>query len=252
MIDSLYRLLGRLGLSYPIHPPVAMVPVGLVTGALVFFAIALILKRRRFVPTARQVSILALAFVLPAILFGVFDWMHFYHGAMMPAIRVKLGLAAALLVLLGLGLILGSEPKPRSAAMAVIYACSFLAVAGLGHFGSGLVYGRGGEVEEQRIGRAEGPPEGGGPALPEGKDLDGKALFASNCEGCHAGGGNAIVASLPIKGSKKLADFAAFQRFIAAPTMPDGKTGDMPPFGEDALEEGQAKALFSFVKAEFK
>jgi mono/diheme cytochrome c family protein len=168
---------------------------------------------------------------------------------MIPAIRIKMGLAAALLVLLGLGIILGSEVRLRSAAMAIIYGLSFVAVLGLGYYGASLVYGRGALVaQSSSIGVAAAPS-----AIEAKKgEPGGKALFEANCQACHAGGGNSIVASLPIKGSKRLAGLEAFERFLRAPAMPDGKPGDMPPFDEDTLADGQAKELYGFLKAEFK
>jgi mono/diheme cytochrome c family protein len=249
MIDALYSFLVGAGFKDPLHAPIVHVPIGLVIGALVFFAIAIIFKRGHFVVTARQVSILALVFAFPAILFGVFDWLHFYHGALIPAIKIKMGLAAALLVFLGAGVILGGEVKPHRAAMAMIYACSFLAVAGLGFFGGGLVYGHGPVVADSpSIGVASAPPA----RAPGEKGAEGRDIFESSCVACHAGGGNAIVATLPIKGSRRLASYEDFERFIRAPAMPDGKEGSMPAFGEDELEEGRAKALYAFLKAEYR
>jgi uncharacterized membrane protein len=249
MIDSLYRLLASFGFKDPLHAPIVHMPIGLVVGALVFFAIAMLLKRERLVLTARHASILAFAFAFPTILFGVFDWIHFYRGALIPAIRIKMGLAASLLILLSLGIILGSEVKLRVPAMAIVYICSFAVAAGLGYFGGSLVYAKGPVVADSPsigISEARPAPMGGekGPA--------GRGIFESNCSACHAGGGNAIVASLPIKGSGRLASLEAFESFVRSPAMPDGKRGDMPPFGEDALEAGQVKELYAFLKAEFK
>jgi mono/diheme cytochrome c family protein len=249
MIDTLYRFLASVGFKDPLHAPIVHVPIGLVIGALVFFAVAIIFRRGHLAVTARRVSILALVFVFPSILFGVFDWLHFYHGAMIPAIRFKIGLAAALLVLLGAGVILGGEAKPLKAAMAIIYACSFIAVVALGYFGGSIVYGQGKLVADSpSIGvaspaRERAPGDGGN---------DGRALFESNCRACHPGGGNAIVASLPIKGSGRMASLDAFARFIRAPAMPDGKEGSMPAFGEDELEDLQVRELYAYLEAEFK
>ncbi len=249
MLDALYRFLATVGLQAPPHPLLVGVPAGLVFGALVFFVVGLAFKRAQFLATARHASILALVMLVPAILFGVFDWIHYFQGAVIPAIRAKMILSAILLVLLGAGIIVGSEERPRSAALAIVYACSFIAAAAVALYGAGLVYGKGPVVAEApRIGVAEGRTEPAG----EAKDLDGKALFEANCAGCHAGGGNSIVASLPIKGSGKMAGFEGFERFVRAPAMPDGKPGDMPPFGEDALEEAQAKVLYAYMKAEFR
>jgi mono/diheme cytochrome c family protein len=243
VIEALYRFLRSVGFNDPIHAPVVHAPIGLVIGALVFFAVALLFKRRQLVLTARHVSILALVFVFPSVLFGVVDWLHFYHGAMIPAILAKIGLAAVLTLLLAAGIVFGGRAKPVDAAMLVIYIFSFFAVVGLGYFGGGLVYGQGPAA-------VSGKGAAGASALPAGYEA-GKALFADNCQACHQGGGNSIVASLPVKGSKKLASLDAFEKFLRAPAMPDGKGGDMPAYGADALAAGQLKDLYAFVGADF-
>lgn len=247
MIDSLYSLLGRMGFSDPLHPPIVHIPIGLVIGALVFFVLGAVFRRERLVLTARHVSILALIFVFPTILFGVFDWIHFFHGAMIPAIKIKMLLAGALLVLLGLGIILGGEAKPRVAVMALVYLLSLFAVVALGYFGATLVYGRGAVVaQSSTIGVSEAPP------LRARKPSEGEALFAADCRSCHAGGGNAIEPKLPVRGSRRLAGIESFAAFLRAPTMPDGRRGAMPAFGEDGLDADRVKELYAFVIREFK
>ena len=249
MIEAMYRLLKNLGYDHPIHSPLTHMPIGLIAGALVFFIVALIFKRKQLVLSARHASILALVFAIPTILFGVFDWMHFYHGALVPAIKFKIFLAAAVLILLGLGVILGSEVKLHSLAMTLIYALTFVAAVGLGFFGGNLVYGQASAADiGPQIGVSAAPAASTG----GGNGAEGKAIFASNCQACHPGGGNSIVASLPIKGSKKLASLQSFSGFLRAPTMPDGKPGDMPPYGKDTLEDEQVGKLFSFLSTEYK
>jgi mono/diheme cytochrome c family protein len=247
MIDALYRFLRNLGFTDPLHPPIVHVPIGLVIGALVFFAVALAFKRRQLVLTARHVSILALVFAFPSILLGAFDWIHFYRAAMIPAIRIKIVLAAALLVLLGLGIVLGGKGKSRSAAIMAIYALSFLDVVGLGYFGATLVYGQGTALASAAVPASEGkaaPPAGGTEA--------GRALFESNCQACHPGGGNSVAPKYPVKGSKKLASLAQFETFLRAPTMSDGGEGEMPAYGMDALTSGQVKELYAFASKAYK
>lgn len=242
MIEAIYRILKNLGFTDPLHPPIVHIPIGLVIGAFVFFAIALIFKRKQLVITARHVSILALVSVFPSLLLGVFDWIHFYHAALTLAIRVKIVLAAFLILLLVLGIVLGNRIKLRSAAMMIIYTLSFVAVVGLGYFGASLIYGKS---------QAPEPSAQAGAALPAGFEA-GKALFADNCSACHPGGGNTIVASLPVKGSKRLASQEQFERFLRAPAMPDGKAGEMPAYGTDALSAAQAKALFAYTATAYK
>jgi uncharacterized membrane protein len=252
MIEALYRFLKSVGYEHPIHSPIVHMPIGLITGAFVFFVIALLFKRKQLILSARHASILALAFAFPTILFGVFDWIHFYHGAMIPAIKYKMVLAGLVLVLLGLGIILGSEVKIRSAAMVLVYTFTFLAAVGLGYFGGNLVYGSGLAAEVSQIGVSQGASAAPTTPAAVGSAGEGKALFNDNCAACHPGGANVIVASLPIKGSKRLSDLDAFEKFLRAPTMPDGKEGGMPAFSDDALSSTQVKSLYDFVGASYR
>ena len=48
---------------------------------------AVIFGRKNLITTARHVSILAFIFVFPTILFGVIDWMHYYHAALISPSR---------------------------------------------------------------------------------------------------------------------------------------------------------------------
>jgi mono/diheme cytochrome c family protein len=247
MIDALYRFLRNLGFTDPLHPPIVHVPIGLVIGALVFFAVALAFKRRQLVPTARHVSILALVFAFPSILFGAFDWIHFYRAAMIPAILIKIVLAAALLVLLVLGIILGGKGKSPNAAILAIYALSFLDVVGLGYFGATLVYGQGAALASTAGGASEAKaaPSADGSGA-------GSVLFESNCQACHPGGGNSVAPKYPVKGSKRMESLGRFEAFLRAPTMPDGGEGEMPAYGADALSSGQVKELYAFVTRAYK
>jgi mono/diheme cytochrome c family protein len=247
MIDSLYGLLARLGFTDPLHPPIVHVPIGLVIGAFVFLAVALLFKRGQLVLTARHASILALVFAVPSILFGVFDWIHFYHAAPIPAIRIKMALAAVLLVLLTLGIVLGGKGKSRNAALVVVYAFSLLDVVALGYFGASLIYSRGPAASAPSAVSAAAPAA----ATPVGFEA-GRTLFADNCQACHPGGGNSVYPKLPVTGSRRLASLALFESFVRAPAMPDGKGGDMPPFGTAALDAAQVKDLYAYVSVQFK
>jgi len=260
-IDALYGFLGTLGFTDPLHPAIVHIPIGLVIGAFVFFAVALVFKRKQLVLTARHASILALVFAVPSILFGALDWIHFYHAAPIPAIRIKMALATILLVLLVLGIILGGKGKSRSAAMLAIYACSFLCVIALGWFGAGLIYARGASPTRQSAVSAAPAASSASAAqqaspmpsaaLPAGFAA-GKGLFSDNCEACHPGGQNVVNPKLPIKGSKRLASLAALESFVRAPTMPDGSAGGMPPFGTDSLTSGQVKDLYAYLSTTYK
>jgi uncharacterized membrane protein len=147
MIDDLYALLARLGFAEPLHSPITHMPIGLAAGALIFFLIAVFFKRREMVVTARHASILAFVFVFPTIMLGVMDWIHFYHAVLFVPIIIKMILASVALVVLGAGIILGSEIKLHTVTTAVLYAIAFGAMVGLGYFGAGIIYGRGLQVK---------------------------------------------------------------------------------------------------------
>jgi mono/diheme cytochrome c family protein len=245
MIDSLYQLVAKTGFTDPLHAPFTHIPIGLVIGAFLFFLVAIIFGRRNLLTTARHVSILAFLFVFPTILFGVFDWLHYFHGVLVPAIKIKMILASAVLVLLALGIIVGSELKVHAAPMVVIYALAFVCVTGLGWYGARLVYGGwSGAATEAAAPAAQAGGTAKAAAVPAGQ-----RLFAANCASCHANGGNVIDESLPLKSSKKLADLATFTAFVRSPRMPDGSAGSMPAFPADQLGDEQTGRLYTYIES---
>jgi uncharacterized membrane protein len=147
MIDDLYALLVKLGFKEPLHSPITHMPIGLVAGALIFFLVAVIFKRKNLVLTARHASILAFIFAFPTIMLGVMDWIHFYHATLFVPIMIKMTLAGIALIVLGAGIILGSEIKLHTMTMTVLYVIAFIAMIGLGYFGSGIIYGRGLQIK---------------------------------------------------------------------------------------------------------
>jgi len=231
MIDSFYKFMASRGFTDPPHALLTHMPIGLVTGALLFFLVALIFRRKALILTARHVSILALLFVFPTILFGVLDWLHYFRGAWLLQIKVKMVLASAVLLILGTGIIVGSEVKVRTLLQTVLYALAFLCVLGLGYFGAKLVYGGWGGDKA-----AAGAPAGQEQAFAAGAET-----FTANCQACHPGGGNVVNPQKPLKTSKHLAARDALVTFIRAPG------GQMPPFGEELISSQQANDLYLYV-----
>jgi mono/diheme cytochrome c family protein len=243
MIDALYEWIAKLGFTDPLHAPLTHIPIGLVIGALLFFLVAVIFGRKNLVVTARHVSILAFIFVFPTILFGVFDWLHFFKGVFIAPIKYKMILASAVLLLLGAGIIVGSELKVRTASLMVIYALAAVCVVGLGWFGGKLVYGGFSPAQLSAAPAAAAAGTGtSGAAAPAGQ-----RLFAANCASCHPNGGNAIVAELPLKKSKMIASAATLTAFIRSPRMPDGSEGQMPSFAPDQISDRQAGELYTYI-----
>jgi mono/diheme cytochrome c family protein len=242
MIDSLYQFVTKIGFPDPLHAPITHIPIGLVIGAFLFLVVGIVFARKNVLTTARHVSILAFLFVFPTILFGVFDWLHFFKGALIPPIKMKMILASVVLVLLAIGIILGSEVKIHAVPMLFVYGLAFVAVVGLGWYGARLVYGG------WSGGAAEAAPQ------PTGKTAvvaapAGQKIYSANCSSCHPNGGNVVDPALPLKTSKKLSDLAVFTAFIRSPKMPDGSEGDMPSFPADQITDKQAGDLYSYISS---
>jgi mono/diheme cytochrome c family protein len=242
MIESLYHFLARVGFKDPLHAPVTHFPVALAMGAFLFFLVAIIFSRKSLILTARHVSILAFLFAFPTILFGVFDWLYFFKGVMIPEIRIKMILAAVVLIVLAAGIILGSEVRVRTVPMLVLYGLAAVTVIGLGYFGARLVYGGWSARAPAPAAEAPSGQEGGQASLQAGE-----GLFVGNCQACHPNGGNIIVAQLPLKTSKKLASQDSFVAFIRSPKMPDGSAGSMPAFSQDQLSDQQGGDLYRYI-----
>jgi uncharacterized membrane protein len=165
MIDDLYALLAKFGFNEPLHSPITHMPIGLVVGALIFFLVAVIFKKKNLVLTARHASILAFIFAFPTIMLGVMDWIHFYHATLFVPIMIKMTLAGIALIVLGAGIILGSEIKLHTMTMTILYVVAFVVMIGLGYFGSGIIYGRGLQIKAPKSSvMATGSPGTGNPA----------------------------------------------------------------------------------------
>jgi mono/diheme cytochrome c family protein len=245
MIDSLYALIAKTGFTDPLHAPVTHIPIGLVIGAFLFFLVAIIFGRKNLITTARHVSILAFLFVFPTILFGVFDWLHFYKGVLLQHIKIKMILASIVLVALAIGIIVGSELKVHAASMIVLYGVAFVAVIGLGWYGARLVPG----VYAMAAGGAAPAEQTTTKPAAAATVMPGQRIFNDNCASCHPNGGNIIEAKLTIKATKKLQTQETFVAFIRAPKMPDGKDGQMPPFPADQISDKQAGDLYTYINS---
>lgn len=223
MFNAFYRALYAIGYTHPIHPTQVSMPIGLVVGALVLALGAIVFKRSDLAVSARHVMIVALVFFFIAAGAGVVDWMHFFHGVWFFPVKVKVGLATFLFVLLVLGIILGGKLKPASPILIGIYALSFFTVAGLGFFGADLVFG------------------GRTPPLPK-QFQAGEMVYRMNCSGCHPYGGNAIAPRKAVLGSDKFDNFKTFVDWIRAPRPP------MVPFPKTGISDADAQQLYEYGK----
>jgi mono/diheme cytochrome c family protein len=232
IIDPLYAMLVQLGYTDPLHPPLTHMPIGLVTAALIFGIVSLLLRRPLLGVAARYCVILAWLFLFPAILLGIMDWQHYYNGALLFPIKAKIFLASVLFVLLSLGVILAYKRAEFSKSLLVICFLSFLTVIGLGFFGGRLVFPY----------RAEAAP-------PEFQA--GKRIFDANCAACHPYGANTVIPGLPLRGAPFLAEEDTLRGFIRNPIMPDGSKGPMPNFSTEEISNQEAGKLYAYLTYAF-
>jgi uncharacterized membrane protein len=111
MVAAFYGFLQSLGYPHPVHPAIAHMPIGLVTGSLVFGVIILLWRRPLFGWSARHCLLLAWLFWFPTTLFGIMDWQYFYAGVWLFAFKIKLILAGILFVLLSIGIFISRNPE---------------------------------------------------------------------------------------------------------------------------------------------
>ena len=90
MTGFLYNVLNKLGYHHPFHPTQVTMPIGLVMGAFIFAVVALVFRRERLMVTPLHCIILACIWVFPTMILGIMDWQHFYGGAWILPIKVKL------------------------------------------------------------------------------------------------------------------------------------------------------------------
>ena len=222
MLDEIYQFLEKVGYPHPIHPTEVHMPIGLVVGALVFALIAVIFRRERLSWTTRHCIVLAFIWIFPTMLFGIMDWQHFYGGALLLPIKVKLIVTPILLVLLLAAILLARKYGTLSRFVLPVYFLCFFCVVVLGYFGGQLVYG----------GKTTTAPE----AFKVGENI-----FAANCSVCHPHGGNAIDPRKPVLHSPKIERLDAFLAWIRHPTAP------MPGFQASKISDAEVGELYAYI-----
>ena len=227
-ISLFYQVLNGLGYHHPFHPTQVHFPVGLIFGAFVLGVAGRLRRRPPLSQAALYCMVIALIWMIPTAITGLMDWRHFYGGAMLFAFKMKFLLAAVLTVLLIAGTLIGFRRGAESGALLTIYGLCLITAAGLGFFGGELVYG--GKTASTAT---------------ENRQIEdyqaGQKLFAANCGGCHANGGNTINPDFPVKGSAQTKDFNSFLSWIRNPKPP------MPAYPDRALSDEQAREMYRYI-----
>jgi len=237
VIEFLYQALAKIGYTHPIHPPVTHATVGMVIGAFVFGITAWKLRHQGLSQAAHYCIILALIALFPTVLSGFMDWQHYYAGAWLFPIKMKLPLAGLLLILLVFAFSVGYRATTISKQALIIYALCLLNVTALGYFGGELAYG----------GRTPGKL-GDTTTLTTDADIEaGTTLYNQNCRACHPNGGNSIKQNLPLTKAPQLVNFDTFLAYIQSPKARDGSTTIMPPFPADKVSEEDAQKIYQYI-----
>lgn len=222
MINALYNLLNSIGYHHPVHPTNVHMPIGLVVGAFVFAVVAFLFRRQKLTMISFYCLLLAFLWIFPTIALGIIDWLHFYNGAWITPIKVKLVVAPTLVLLLAAAIFLGHKYGPVSIRVMPFYILCLCAVTVLGYFGGALTFN----------GRTiQGPPQ----------YQAGQQIYSVNCAACHPGGGNSLQPDKPIVASPLTASQQMFEFWIRHPASP------MPAFSEAKLPPDKLQALYEYV-----
>ena len=228
MIDQLYDLFAQLGYIHPLHPPLTHGPIGAIIVAFLLGMAAWFWPHKNLLQSAYYAIIIAFILFFPTVLAGILDWQHYFSGAFIFEIQMKIGLALVLLFLLSLTLIAGRHPKTPPWIMRSLFTLCLFNVMGLGYFGGQLVY------------------EGRVPSAGEGFAA-GRKIFVNRCSGCHVNGGNILYPNLPLRSAPQLESYDQFLEFVRNPRLPNGSVGPMPAFKPKKLSDQQVRELYDYI-----
>jgi mono/diheme cytochrome c family protein len=228
MIETLYNLLEKIGYIHPVHPPFTHGPIGAVIVAFCLGLAILIWRRQDLLLSAYHAIFIAFILLIPTVLAGIMDWQHYYSGAWIFPIQMKIALAITLFILLSITLIVFRIANVRPSIKIMLLTLCLFNVMGLGYFGGQLVY-------EGRI-----------PAVSE-EFLTGQKIFVNHCSGCHPNGGNILFPNLPLRTAPQLKSYQTFIEFVRNPNLPSGSKGPMPIFTQSKLSDLQAEELYSYI-----
>jgi uncharacterized membrane protein len=228
MIETIYNLLEKIGYIHPIHPPFTHGPIGAVIVAFCLGLAVLLWRRQNLLLSANHAVIIAFILLIPTVLAGIMDWQHYYSGAWIFPIQMKIALAITLFILLSITLIVFRIGNVSLPVMITLFTLCLFNVMGLGYFGGQLIY-------EGRI-----------PAVSE-EFMAGRKIFVNHCSGCHPNGGNILFPNLSLRTAPQLKSYQSFIEFVRNPTLPNGSKGPMPVFTQSKLSDPQAEELYRYI-----
>ena len=234
MLNWTYDILARIGYHHPLHPAVTHIPVGLVISGFIFCLVAWIFNRKHLAESAKHCIILALLSVPPVALLGFMDWQHFYAGASLPPIRIKMILAVTLAVLLLIAWWVSRREDRHMSRLAVVYGLCLITVIALGFLGGELVYG----VRDKAVASTDSPLV-----------RQGAELFGSRCSVCHYADKSDTKIGPGFKGLYKRDKLPISQKPVSEEAITSqlkSPVGKMPPFLD--LTPEQIKALNAYLK----
>jgi len=239
MGSIIYALLSSIGYHHPLHPALTHLPVGLTIAGFIFLVLSYLVGNPKYAQTARHCVVLALLAAIPTMIFGYFDWQHFYGGVLIISIKMKLGLAFLLLVLLSVTISITKRNEQKTSLRLLLHSLSLVVVIGLGYFGGELVYGKR-DVSTQTISENTAETE---------SVMAGKDLFKNDCSFCHFTDSTDTKVGPGLKGLFQLKKMPVsgwavtpkdVQRQLKTPF------DQMPPF--DHLSDVEIKALTDFLQ----
>jgi mono/diheme cytochrome c family protein len=238
-MDWVYQLLGSLGYHHPLHPPLVHLVVGMAMGAFIFHLLGSLRNSPQLAVTARHCNTLALCALIPAAAAGLMDWQHNFAGAWLFPIKMKLFLAGALLVALGICFVMHRRSMVGARFGLLCYGLPVLMVVALGYFGGELVYAKPAK-----------PAKGAGMATAD--QLAGERLFRQHCSACHPNGENVLKPALAPRRAPQLATEETFLSYLRKPHARDGTDTVMPAFPADKLSDAEAGQIRGYMLEVFQ
>lgn len=240
MEENIYQFLQQLGYSHPIHPVFTHLPIGLVVGGFLFTLFGKMVRNRFWYFSGRHCAVMALLFVPLTIAAGYLDWQHYYAGAWLLPIKIKMALAGALIIaLFFVAMGRRSVEGPLQGGKLPLYLLCVAITVALGYLGGELVYGKKNSAPTTSVQASSEDP-----LMAQGREL-----FEAQCSVCHFSDSNETKLGPGLKGLTALTQMprsgwamndANIRRQMKTPFE------QMPPFTQ--LTPQEEDALLAFLK----